>query len=193
MKNLKHFLRIAAMMVLTAFLFTACEQDTSLVTTEDGLTTITAETRVPAHPLPLMVNFNATPNPDYMPGQPNGWLGGQATHFGNLQSANSPFWYLGPPTPLPVPDHPDYPVRVPIFNHLTAANGDLAVAIGYLDLNPAIGTFIGHFDVIDNGNNTGRFVGVSGYADISPDNPGYIDQNTGISYWEAEGEITFQK
>ena len=192
MKTLTQFLRIAGMLLFACLLFTACERDSNLISGSDGLEPLTAETRVPDHALPLKVHFNATPNPNHVPGQPNGWLGGQATHFGNLQSANSPFWYLGPPTPLPVPDHPDYPVRVPIFNHLTAANGDLAVAIGYLDLNPAMGTFIGHFDVMDNGNNTGRFVGVSGYADISPDDPGYIDPDTGISYWEAEGEITFQ-
>jgi hypothetical protein len=128
-----------------------------------------------------------------MPGEPNGWLEGTATHFGKLQSPNSPFWYLGPPTPQPNPVNPDYPMRFSIFNHLTAANGDLAVAIGHLDLNPDLGTFIGHFDVIDNGYNTGKFIGVSGYAEITADNPGYNDPVTGLAYWEAEGEITFQK
>jgi len=196
MKVLSHFFRISCMILLTAILFTNCEKDSYLPNSDEEFApSLKAISKEAHHALPFKVQFSAIYNPDWIPGDPsipNGWLSGQATYFGNLQMENSPFWYLSEPTPLPTPDDPNYPVRVQIFNYLTAANGDRAMAVGYLDINPTLGTFIGHFDVYDDGTNSGRFVGVTGYTNITADNPGYTDPNSGNSYWEAEGEITFQ-
>lgn len=140
-------------------------------------------------PVPLKVHFYTVLNEEGMPGDPNGWVGGQATHFGNLQVENSPYWYMGPPEPS---GNPDFPLMVGIFNVLTAANGDVAVAIGHLQLNPMNGLFIGHMEIVPHDLNTGKFVAAEGYAEITVDNPGTNNPETGQSEWEAEGEILFQ-
>lgn len=170
---------------------TSCQKETIIPLEETGFSQ-SLETRAANVALPVKVHFFADYNDNWSPGQPNGWIGGQATHFGNLQQDASPFWYLGDPVLEADPDDPNFPWKVGIFNYLTAANGDRTAAIGYLNLNMEDGTFIGHFNMFDDDTNTGRFIGVEGYTNITADNPGYTDPATGLSYWEAEGELIFQ-
>ena len=177
-------MRVLLVFLLAAVIVvTGCEKSDLTVAGDEALVTERA-----AHTVPLKCAFHTIPNEEQEMGAPNGWLAGHATHMGNLQWESSPYWYTAPPE---FSGNPDYPLRVFIFNFLAAANGDISSWAGHLDVNPETGMFIGHLDLVPHEMNSGRFEGATGYANISEDDPGFTDPETGVGTWDAAGEITF--